>query len=205
MIDHTPFIQYALDEPEHEYLRLLNSHLGMLQSHEDLFRAAIMLDKHSEQVYASMTPALDTIRHRGLVGMWSTIAGQHAALTVYNLRSTIHGIIHDVGNCHSRKARIDTKAIQDALDDLEKEFPWWGQMRHTTAHYADMVFSPEQVKKHTPSDGPFVHGTMVDDTIMMSKDGQAMSLSLSEKNLETIRRIKQAVYAAFRKVDALAR
>lgn len=205
MTDHIPLVQYAIDESEHEYLRLLNSHLGMLQMHEDLFRAAIMLDKHSELVYASMSPTPDITKRRGLVGMWSSIASQHATLTVYNFRATINSIIHDVGNCHSRKTKIDTDAIRGALDNLEEEFPWWRQMRHTTAHFADDMFSPKRVEENTPSDGAFVQWAMVDDTVIMTKDGQAMSLSLSEKNLETIRRIKLAVYAAFQKVDALAR
>lgn len=199
-MDWMPQIEWELleNDPEAKHISM---QLMSLQTHEDQFASALCLFDHVEQLMVASKEAGHDIRERAAMAKWLTIAANHAALTIYHFQSTLRSIRDRLQYAQRLAKKVDSKALQDAYDRFHAEFPSWKYVRDWVAHFADKLFKPDDIEEHRPDDGVFIHGTMMDRSLVFTRAGERMSLDMTSDNLRRLRSIKQDAFLAFQKAS----
>lgn len=70
-------------------------------------------------------------------------------------------------------------------------------MRHAVAHSADLDFSEDHTKRHALENSILVKGCLDGRSLVYSREGTIVSLSVTEQNLDKLLVLKASVYNAF--------
>ena len=141
---------------------------------------------------------------------WIYLAGRDGALTIYHFGIACDGIRQSLAGCPTLRAKVDTTALRAAVRDCRKHFPNSEVIRHSIAHAADKVRSPQTFQEHSFS-GSFKLGDLdIDDkkgitvthafvgqSFFNSWKGKIHSYELSPATLHKLMAIKNAIWDRF--------
>ena len=202
-MDGFPLISWLHPEQERDEARHIVSHLTLLASHENYFRSAGELIDHAAEYAAGFNPEN---REQGdkhyRIRMWAMIAAHHAAFSIYHFRSSLASIRDRLSQCPELAKKVDRKAIEEAFNQIDKDFPYWREIRDAIGHFSDKIFKPADVDTHKPDDAAFVHGNLSGYVLTFTRDKKYITLNLSPESLAKLGLIKRRVWGAFRKAVA---
>lgn len=129
---------------------------------------------------------------------WATMAGMHAAFTVYHFRASLEAVVARVGACRSIIGQVDTKALEVARQTLREQFPHAKNIRDAIGHSADRIFKPDDIDAHAFSKekGGIIVGQIFQGDFIISHKNDVLSLPMDDQTRERLRALKLAVYEA---------
>lgn len=197
--------KYPAEEREH--VRLVCGSLGMLRTHANTFDDAVSLIEHCQQLKLAMGERIFTaeeMNQRLLNVNWQMIAARDAAFSMYHFQSSLRSVRDQLRHTPTLRAKVDTKALEASYRRIGEEFPDWKDMRDAIGHWADMLFSNDNIKQHWP-EGPIRIGRSYDPAtrrLTMTRNKKQISLDVTTGALERIESIMTDAWAAFCKADA---
>lgn len=86
----------------------------------------------------------DTDFHSRIIEHWPIVAAHSAISNIFHLQETLATISEWIPKSGLAHLLINPTAADDALNLLEKHFPKWKQIRHASAHSAEIGLNPER-------------------------------------------------------------
>ena len=186
----------SITEAEERDAGLLTTQLAMLAYYPHKFDEALKLIDHcADWANRRWKTAEEIYRPIG----WADMAAFYAAFVVYHFRCTLYAISDRVGHCPSIKAAVDTRAIHDAIERFQVEFPDAKHVRDAAGHFADRMFKPSDIDDHAIG-GHVVFGQIWKGDFVFSHRNEMVALEMSDWTTERLNAIKRQVYEAFSKL-----
>lgn len=199
-----PHINWVNPPEEREAARNLDLQLLMLRHQETQFLSALELLYHVGGTIAFMkTSGLPEheLGERARVARWTNIAGTYAAISLSNFRDALFSIRHAVGQCPTRKVKVDTETLDVMPARFLEAFPNHKELRDGAVHFVDKIFSTEKIDANRATDAPFIHGAMDGDTLVFTVEGKHVGLDVTLETLEKIAALRREALECFRKLS----
>ena len=201
----SPHINWLEPAEERDFARHISFSLTRAAALVSQFEHAVALNNHCGDLraehYAANGMHGSEVRRR--YAEWQAIAARDAAFTIYHFQSTARSIRDQLAYAPTLKAKVDTKALEEAWLRIDRDFPFWKEMRDAVGHSADIQFSPAEIDKHRPASGPGMIGTL-DKTgtrLISMRKKRIVYLDVTPETLETLKSVVIDVFLAFRKAD----
>ena len=201
------FNWFKYPEEEREHVSLINTDVRLLDLHTSTFNDAVALTEHCHQLRHQKSldeMTMEDMPIRRQFANWQMLASRDAAFSIYHFRASLISSRDQLKLAPSLKEKVDTKGLEAAYKRFCEEFPLAKDLRNTVGHWADMIFSNKEKKKHYADNGPVIinayNGTLRRLTMMRNKE--QLSLDVTADTLNRLVSIKRDAWVAFHKADA---
>lgn len=208
-----------LPEPERNTAHLINSALLSLQGYVDDFRSAVRLyDFCRVQEATKQLTGASNLPKQFLKELprWPFLAGRDGAMTIYHFSIALEGLQTNIAKCPTLTPYVERPLLKSANKLLRKYFPDLEQIRHSVAHTADKMKTPEKHAEHSFSGSYSGLGIAIkkstqvtiinsfqDRLFTNTWEGKVLSYELSQDTWKKLIAIKKEVWAAFKLSEAL--
>jgi hypothetical protein len=173
-------------DPDRQHTQTLWLLLNSLNSFIDAFRADVELFDHAE--------ADATVMMR-----WAPIACRDAAMTLRNFKSAIDTIEKTYRQCAPLRSRPRGYALRGAVGLFGAEFPDATDARNVTAHpVGQMDTAAARRRNSLRGTSVMVLNSWAGRRVLSTHNGREVSFEISEQTIETLKKVRNAVFNAFR-------
>ncbi len=193
----------ALPEVEQQAALVLVFGLIRMNDYVSNFAAAVALLEFSdiqaerlktgglkEQPDSEISPVIATLTS------WRGLAARDAAMTLFHFRETLEGVRSHLDDVPTAKPHVDVPKLRLADKLFRSKSPHFEEIRHATAHLAELTESFDQLKTNL-ANGTFVYGRVLGKRYEVTINGHHYSFEVSKEVLNTLIQVTNMTYDSF--------
>jgi hypothetical protein len=196
-----PDILPQADREEGMHLAYL---LTTLDSYTKDFQSALLLTKYCN-IEMNKIPASEP---KNPFMRWHVLAMRGAALSLFNFRYIMIGIGHSIHACPTLEAKIGVEKMRKIKRLFNSYFPHHEDVRHAISHAGEIQHTRANLDASryegvvdlggVPAKGIAGGSFTIDRTITLINRKKLVSLEVSEKTLERLTEVAEAIHDLFR-------
>jgi hypothetical protein len=135
--------------------------------------------------------------HADVMMRWSAIACRDAAMSIGHFQEALGHLERAVSQCKPLKSKTRERSLRSVIGRTNAAFP--EKIRHTTAHAAGHIGTPQARKRNTIFGAPvIIHNSRIGRTVTHSVENGQVSFDMSGATVETLRQLRNDTFALFR-------